>query len=361
MQQPAKMGYAARYLLETGRNGFQFVCGSIKHRIKQGTFSLDPVFREQMAGQFTQAREQAAQAGVAGFLGLFAAVALSVALFLRLRLKSETQTSSSDLPAKPAPTVEESEFKKLCKNKPKDAVALLNDPGQRPGAEHAQQVLQDIVDGILADMYQKRKLLVIDASVHQNRILLLNTFFQHYNTVEVPFGARILAQLASYQEGIELEDKSPFFAVISKSYAAKAGSEFVTSVLQAYDAQLATSGPAAQAAAKGLKFLVKAYLGVFTTDHSYLVLRCIIAHNLEDQEGMSLFKTIVTRLGKQVTQQIQELLKTTADLGRVALFKCIADRFRTALTLDSLGGILASSKTPEAIKIWILHSFQKRK
>lgn len=75
-QQAGKMLDAARCLLDMGSTALQYAFEPLKHRIQQGAFVRDPAFLEKMQAQLTQANICAAQAGAAGFLGLFVASAV---------------------------------------------------------------------------------------------------------------------------------------------------------------------------------------------------------------------------------------------------------------------------------------------
>lgn len=279
-KQPAKMLYAARYLLDTGRTGIQVLYGSIKYRVNQGSFSLDPAFREQMAGQFAQAKTYAAQAGVAGFLGLFAATAVAVIVIAQKISKKEenplTPPASSSMPllskeveavevvqitskshlieddhtqAVKAPTskgdpgskdcvnvssstavskfsveaylawlttkgqkAKDSPFKLLCQDNPAAAMVFLSNE-KRPGAKLANQVLQDILDGIFMDMVNKKDQEKSE-ELNKNRIELLNAYFLYYPVTDPKFLGQQLEKLSFEQKGSKEQDRLPFFITI---------------------------------------------------------------------------------------------------------------------------------------------------
>ncbi len=235
-QQPSKMGYAACYLLEAGRTVFQFVCGSIKHRINQGSFSLDPTFRKQMVAQFNQARTCAAQAGVAGFLGLFTLTAVAVVVIAKMIQKKDgTQLNPppSNGPSTASTRAKEpfsaaayfawltatgqkdkdSPFKLLCQEDPVAATTFINDNKIKPEAPLANQMLQDILDGILKDMFSKKEQKK-NEELNKNRLLLLDAYFTRCPTTDLRFLGQQLAALASPMVDISEQDRLPFFLMI---------------------------------------------------------------------------------------------------------------------------------------------------
>ncbi len=385
--QCAKMGFATTAIFATVTTVCQAGGELIRQQIKQGAFSFDPVFREQMAAQLGKARADASRAGVLGFLGMaYVVICVGAAvIIIRESLKENAirrrEAPPALQPSRPVRQIEEDLNERLVPEKlqykdPNVLLAILQNPDRRPLPDQAGLTFEAVY-GVVYSASRNSQ-----GFGEEQRTQLFQAFFLAYPALEPAFVAQsVLGRMRGVFHKEELPTVISAITCCKKiENHLKAAFDYAVSGMQLeYFHAILKRAPELKKELPEvikkvgydwpdwLQSIVETYRDDLKPSDMFCLVNLMNNKALFDHRAIQSLERITQiiriialaagELEGDWRAEIKKWLKFVAEFQSVRLFKEVADVFKDKLKRDDFVEILAAENVPLNVKKWINNNY----